>query len=97
MKKIAIVYGELKTEMQKKALEQISSVILEQTIQYPVCVKYSDFKDAENFRCIYIGTKKDNPYIAKESKKTLNKEEEYYISVADDRVIIEGYDDAGVL
>ncbi|MBR5157540.1 MAG: hypothetical protein IKW59_07220 [Clostridia bacterium] len=97
MKKIAIVYGELKTDIQKKALEQISSVILEQTITYPVCVKYSDFKDTENFRCIYIGTKKDNPYIAKESKKTLTKEEEYYISVTEDRVIIEGYDDAGVL
>lgn len=97
MKKIAIVYGELKTDVQKKALEEISSVILEQTMQYPVCEKYSDFNDTENFRCIYIGTKKDNPYIAEESKKNLTKEEEYYISVADDRVIIEGYDDAGVL
>lgn len=97
MKKIAIVYGALETSIQKKALEQISSVVLEQTMEYPVCVKYSDFKDAENFTCIYIGTKKDNPYIAKESNKNLTKEEEYYISVADDRVIIEGYDDAGVL
>lgn len=97
MKKIAIVYGELKNDIQKKALELISSVILEQTIAYPVCAKYSDFNDAESFRCIYIGTKKNNPYIAKESKKTLTKEEEYYISVTEDRVIIEGYDDAGVL
>ena len=53
MKKIAIVYGELKNDIQKKALELISSVILEQTIAYPVCAKYSDFNDAESFRCIY--------------------------------------------
>lgn len=97
MKNIVIVYGELKTGIQKRALEQISSVILEQTYQYPVCIKYSDYKEQEEFRYIFIGTKENNPYIAKESKKVLTKEEEYCISVSNNRIIIEGYDDAGVL
>lgn len=97
MKEIAIIYGELKNEIQKKALEHISSAILEQTLEYPVCIKYSDFKDDGKYRCIYIGTKKNNPYIAKESAKKLDTREEYYINVSDNRVIIDGYDDAGVL
>ena len=97
MKPIAVIYGEIKTDMQKKALEQISSVILDQTLQYPSCIEYSDNGDYSNFRCIYIGTKNDNPYIAKESKVTLETPEQYHINVSDDRVIIEGYDYAGVL
>ena len=97
MKKVAIVYGALKSELQKRALEQISSVILEQTLQYPSCIAYSDLTDDANLRCIYIGTKKDHPYIAKASKIHLCKEESYHIDVSGDRVIIEGYDDAGVL
>lgn len=97
MKKIAVIYGEIKKEIQKKTLELISSIILEQTLQYPSCIKYSELTDSTQFRCIYIGTKSDNPYIAKESGKTLSRKEEYYINVSDDRVIIEGYDDAGVL
>ncbi len=97
MKKIAVVYGEVKTPIQKKALEQISSIVLEQTMEYPACVRYTDLKEKENFRCIYIGTKKDNPYIAEHSQKILSQKEEYYIKVTPDSVIVEGYDDAGVL
>ena len=97
MKQIAVIYGQLNTDIQKKALEQISSVILEQTLQYPSCIKYNENEDYSNFRCIYIGTKNDNPYIAENSKNALSTAEEYNINVSDDRVIIEGYDDAGVL
>lgn len=63
MKKIAVIYGEIKKEIQKKTLELISSIILEQTLQYPSCIKYSELTDSTQFRCIYIGTKSDNPYI----------------------------------
>ncbi len=97
MKKTAIVYGVLENEIQKRALEQISSIVLEHTLEYPPCIKYSDMKCTDNFRYIYIGTKSSNPYIAKNSSAHLSKEEEYNIDVLDDRVIIEGYDDAGVL
>jgi len=97
MKKIAVIYGELKNGIQKKTLEQISSVILEHTMQYPSCIKYSDLSDTENIRCIYIGTKESNPYIAENSEKILTKTEEYYINVSGDTIIIEGFDDAGVL
>ena len=97
MKKIVVVYGELNNPMQKKALKQISSIVLELTMEYPVCIKYSDLADMEKLRCIYIGTKKDNPLIAKASERNLTQKEQYYIKVSEDSVIIEGYDDAGVL
>ena len=97
MKKIGVVYGELNNEIQKKALEHISSIVLEHTLDYPACIKYSDLELKDNFRYIYIGTKANNPYIAKKSAKTLTKAEEYSIAVSDDVIMIEGYDDAGVL
>ena len=49
MKKIAVVYGEVKTPIQKKALEQISSIVLGQTMEYPACVRYTDLKEKEFF------------------------------------------------
>ena len=97
MKKIAVVYGEMEKPIQKKALELISCVILEQTMEYPVCVNYSELKDKDAFRCIYIGTRDTNPYIAENCGKSLTEEEEYCIRVVNDSVIIEGYDEAGVL
>ncbi len=97
MKKTAIVYGVLENEIQKRALEQISSIVLEHTLEYPACIKYSDMEDTDKFRYIYIGTKANNPYIAKHSLQKLTKPEEYSIDVSNDRVIIEGYDDAGTL
>lgn len=97
MKKIAIIYGESENSVQKKALEHISSVILEQTMAYPPCIKYSELPVENPYRCIYIGTKESNPYIRKNSAVTLYDSEEYYICVSDDSIMIEGYDDAGVL
>lgn len=97
MKKIAIIYGELKNGVQKKAVEQLSKILLDYTVEYPVCFEYSDSKDYSDFLCIYIGTKENNPYIKMNSKAELSKAEEYAIKVSDGTVIIEGSDDAGVL
>ena len=97
MKKFAIVYGEYTTPVQKKAVEKLSEILLDATAEYPVCVDYADLKDVDKFRCIYIGTKETNSYIRQNSAKELTKSEEYYIKVADDTVMIEGSDDAGVL
>lgn len=97
MKKIAIVYGDISAPVQKKALSHLSSVILEQTMQYPSCISYFDLGDTSDTFCIYIGTKKTNPYIANNSKTKLSCSEEYSISVSGDTAIIEGFDDAGVL
>lgn len=97
MKKVVIVYGNIEKPIRKKALEQVSSAVLEQTYEYPVCVKYSDLTVEPDVRYIYIGTKEDNPYIKENSKSVLSKAEEYHINVSNETVIIEGYDDAGLL
>ena len=96
MKKIAIVCGNVQSDLQKKAVEVLSSFLLDYTFEYPICVGCDEI-DLTDFRCIYIGTKKDNPYILENSKSNLKNEEGYYIKVEDNTVIIEGYDDAGVL
>ena len=97
MKKTAILYGEYASGIQKKAVEVLSSFIMEYTSEYPVCFRYADAPDLSAFRRIYIGTKENNAYIAQNSKATLSHAEEYSIRVHSDSAIIEGSDDAGVL
>ncbi len=53
--------------------------------------------DMSEYKPIYIGTKESNPYIHSTSQKMLSKEEEYFIKVENNTVVIEGFDDAGVL
>ena len=60
MKKIAIVYGEYRTGVQKKAVEVLSEFILDYTLEYPVCFRYEEGADLGNYRCIYIGTRSNN-------------------------------------
>lgn len=96
MKKIAIVYGEISNSIQKRAVKELTEFLLDYTCEYPVCVKYGEL-DLTHFRCIYIGTKENNPYIKKVSEKNLVHQEEYCIKVWDDYAIIEGSDDKGVL
>ncbi len=97
MKKIAIIYGQSENDVQKRAIEKLSTILLDYTFEYPACFKYDESMDVSAYTCIYIGTKKSNPYIRSTSQKTLCKEEEYFIKVLDNVVTIEGYDDAGVL
>ena len=97
MKKIAIIYGEYKNGIQKKAIGRLTEIILDYTLEYPVCFPAMNFTEPEKFRCIYIGTRENNPYIAELDKPTLTKAEEYRITVKNDTVYIEGTDDAGVL
>lgn len=96
MKKLAIVYGEKKTALQKKAIATLSEILLDYTYEYPYCLACGD-EGAENYRCIYIGTKENNAHIRACSVYTLTHAEEYAISVKGDSVCIEGFDDAGVL
>lgn len=97
MKKIIIVYGNELTTLQKRAVETISIFCQECTSEYPVCYKYDEAFDVQDARLIYLGTKKNNPKVAELSDAILTKAEEYYINVKGDVVLIEGYDDAGVL
>lgn len=97
MKKVAVIHGELENALQKKCIEVLSQTILDYTIEYPVCFKFDETADYSKYNCIYIGTKKNNPYIEKISKEEIIGKEGYSITVKDGVVIIEGGDDAGVL
>ena len=97
MKKTAIVYGARETELQKRAIEELTEILLDCTLEYPACVKYEEGIDTDDFRCIYIGTKQNNSYIKSRSVSGLTVAESYAISVKDGTVIIEGFDDAGTL
>ena len=97
MKKIAIVYGAYDTGVQKKAVEVLTEKLLDYTFEYPLCFRFGDDTDLNAYRCIYVGTKKNNAYIASVSDKELVHPEEYNITVKGDTVVIEGSDDSGVL
>lgn len=97
MKNTAIIYGECEKGIQKKALELLSETILDFTIKYPLCVKYGEDADISECTKIYIGTKSNNAYIAQNSTTDLTHTEEYAITVKNGTVIIEGFDDGGVL
>ncbi len=97
MKKLAIIHGELKTELQKRALEVLSSVLLEYTLEYPICIKCNTGADISAYSPIYIGTKESNSYIRDHSTHILTRSEEYVISVKGGVAVIEGYDDSGAL
>jgi len=97
MKRFAIIHGELSTGLKKRAIEELSSTLLEYTLEYPVCIKCDTGADLSEYKCIYVGTKESNSYINKHSQSVLTKDEEYAITVKDGVAIIEGLDDAGVL
>ena len=97
MKKIAIIYPRNLNEIRKRALEILSSTVLDYTQEYPVCVSDEHAEELSDFRRIYVGTKESNTYIAAHSQVRLTSSEEYCIFVEDDTVVVEGYDDAGAL
>ena len=96
MKKIYIISGTLVSQIQKKAAMVLTSILLDYTYEYPYCVESGDNIPSEATR-IYIGTKESNAFIRENSKASLSHAEEYMISVKDETVIIEGFDDSGVL
>lgn len=97
MHRNAILYGQLTNGLQKKTLETLSRILMDYCKVYPVCLEYDSTADYTAYRCFYIGTKVSNPYIAQNSNVLLSAPESYHICVKDDRVIIEGFDDAGAL
>lgn len=97
MKKNAIIYGNLTGDVQKKAVAELSRILMDYADQYPACFQWEAGADFSDFRCFYVGTKESNAYIAQKSKVQLTKPEQYSICVENDTVMIEGFDDAGVL
>ena len=97
MKKFAIIFGSHISEIQKRAVEELSKILLDEISEYPVCREYEECGDMSDYVRIYIGTKENHRYIREHSPKVLTKPQGYCIKAEKDHVIIEGYDDAGVL
>lgn len=97
MKNTAIIHGELKNSIQERAVEEMTKILLDYICEYPICIKYNENVCLDDYRCVFIGTKSSNPYIANNSISELSLPESYSIGVKNDTVVIEGYDDAGVL
>ena len=97
MMKNAILYGEIHSGVQRKAVETLSRILMDYCKDYPVCIQYEEGTDYTAYRQFYIGTKKTHPYIARTSETVLSTQESYHICVKDDCVVIEGFDDVGVL
>lgn len=97
MKKIAIIYGALRSGVYKKAVEMLSQFLLDYTYEYPVCLAYDPEADYSMYRCIYIGTREDNAYIAASGMEAQLQPQGYHIKVVSGTVTIEGADDVGLL
>jgi len=97
MRKIAIIYGARDAALQHKAIACLSQTLLDYTGAYPVCFQYDAVADYSQYRCIFIGTKGDNSYIAQYTHAVPEQAEAYSIIVENDSVVIAGSDNAGVL
>ena len=97
MKKFAILIPDTASAILNRAVESITATLLDYTFEYPVCCTEEAAPDLTGFRCIYLGTKRTSAYIRTHSASHLTTPEEYAITISDDTIIIEGYDDAGVL
>ena len=42
MKKFAIVYGILDSDIQKNAVAELTRILLDYTLEYPVCLQYDE-------------------------------------------------------
>ena len=96
MKKTFIIYGD-ENKIQSRAINILTEIILDCTDRLPVLMHHKDFSLKEGNRYIFTGTKENNSCIRKMSEAVLNAPEQYNITVKNDNVIIEGYDEAGVL
>jgi len=83
--------------IQRKAVEMLTRTIVNDTINYPGVISCTEYVPDPEIRDFFIGTKDNNFCIRERSKAVLTKPEEYAICVENDTVVIEGFDDAGVL
>ncbi len=97
MKKIAIIHGDLDTPLQRKAIALLSELILDYTLEYPICIPVSKADEFCGYFRIFVGTSRSNEYIREHSRGEMTHAEQYSIKVKDQNAIIEGSDDAGAV
>lgn len=86
----------MENELQKRAVERLTEIFLDYCYEYPICVESDLLIDLQNSIPVYVGTKWSNSCLAN-SNSMLVYEEEYCITVRNDTIVIEGFDDAGAL
>jgi len=96
-KKVVVVHPAFKSKTVRRAVDFLSEFILDLTFEYPFLVSADTEKLPEADIVVYLGTKQNNPAISRLSDKELARQGEYYIRVKDGTVLIEGYDEAGML
>ena len=75
MKKTIIVYGQTESALMQRALAELSKTRFASTGAYPACFPYERSADHACYRCIYMGTKANNPYISENSTAVLTQAE----------------------
>lgn len=97
MKKNVILYGNTESGQQKKALEILTECLLDQTMEYPVCLPADTDADLTDCRLFCIGTRENNARLRARTDAPLTEPQQYRITAENDAVYIEGADEQGVL
>ena len=97
MKKNVILYGNTDSGIQKKALEILTECLLDQTMEYPVCLPEDTDADLTGCRLFCIGTRENNARLRARTDAPLSEAQQYRITAENDAVYIEGADEQGVL
>jgi len=79
------------------AVRLLTQILLDATVEYPVCVKEADYRPQEDFRPFFIGTPENSGFVRSLSREIPTLPEEYVITVENDQVVIAGTDANGVL
>lgn len=96
MKQNAIVC-DASTPLMQKAVAALTEILLDYTLEYPVCFAEKPCGKEDAFRFFHIGTKENNPTVAAMDLPIPSQAEGYCIRVWDDTVVIAGSDEHGVL
>lgn len=91
MNRIAIIHSSDVSPTIRRAIDFLSEFILDLTLDFPFCFSTDDVMPDDVEIKIYVGTNMGA------GTASFDSPEQYYISVKDNNVIIDGSDDVGVL
>ena len=96
MKKTVIVFGNYEG-YEAKAVNMLTRFLVPYLNEMPACIQADNFCRQEGERYIFVGTKSSNRILRAQLNFTFSQQEEYYICVEKDEVMIGGSDSVGVL